>query len=99
MNIFVWLQALEQSRRYDGLSSQCRAVAGPTDLAHFVRSLPTQPHNPHRPALHHNFVAPHPPPPPESLDGAGAASGEVLVNVSTKSFVTNNRYTRTLWSL
>ncbi|XP_033611428.1 uncharacterized protein LOC111874632 isoform X2 [Cryptotermes secundus] len=73
-------RALEQSRRYDGLSSQCRAVAGPTDLAHFVRSLPTPQHNPHHPSLHHNFVAPLPPPPPESPDGTGGPSGEPLAN-------------------
>lgn len=82
VNIFVSLQAVEQSRRYDGLSSQCRAVAGPTDLAHFVRSLPTPQHNPHHPSLHHNFVAPLPPPPPETPEGTGGASGEPLANVS-----------------
>jgi hypothetical protein len=82
VNIFVSLQAVEQSRRYDGLSSQCRAVAGPTDLAHFVRSLPTPQHNPHHPSLRHNFVAPLPPPPPETPEGTGGASGEPLANVS-----------------
>ena len=82
MNIFVSLQAVEQSRRYDGLSSQCRAVAGPTDLAHFVRSLPTPQHNPHHPSLRHNFVAPLPPPPPETPEGTGGASSEPLANVS-----------------
>uniref|UniRef100_A0A1V1FKT3 Putative cysteine-rich protein 13 n=1 Tax=Reticulitermes speratus TaxID=60591 RepID=A0A1V1FKT3_9NEOP len=73
-------RAIEQSRRYDGLSSQCRAVAGPTDLAHFVRSLPTPQHNPHHPSLHHNFVVPLPPPPPETPEGTGGASGEPLAN-------------------
>ncbi|XP_021916286.1 uncharacterized protein LOC110828105 isoform X2 [Zootermopsis nevadensis] len=71
-------RALEQSRRYDGLSSQCRAVAGPTDLAHFVRSLPTPQHNPHHPSLRHNFVAPS----PEAPDGTGGAAGEPLANDS-----------------
>ena len=82
VSVFVSLQAVEQSRRYDGLSSQCRAVAGPTDLAHFVRSLPTPQHNPHHPSLRHNFVAPLPPPPPETPEGTGGPSGEPLANVS-----------------
>jgi hypothetical protein len=93
--MFVSLQALEQSRRYDGLSSQCRAVAGPTDLAHFVRSLPTPQHNPHHPSLHHNFVAPLPPPPPESPDGTGGASGEPLAYVSRVLIF--NRYDVVVW--
>ena len=87
VNIFVCLQAVEQSRRYDGLSSQCRAVAGPTDLAHFVRSLPTIQHNPHHPSLRHNFVAPLPPPPPETPEGTVGASGEPLLNVSLFFFL------------
>ncbi|XP_068081695.1 SH3 and cysteine-rich domain-containing protein isoform X2 [Anabrus simplex] len=73
---------MEQSRRYDSLSSQCRAVLGPPDLAHFVRSLP-QTTGPQRPALRHNFVPPHPPPPPPDVtDGPG---GE---NVSNETPVT-----------
>ncbi|KAK7791980.1 hypothetical protein R5R35_007968 [Gryllus longicercus] len=65
-------RAIEQSRRYDGLATQCRAVAGPPDLAHFVRSLPPPPQAPLRPALRHNFAPPQPPPPPEPLDGPDA---------------------------
>lgn len=73
-------RAIEQSRRYDGLSSQCRAVAGPTDLAHFVRSLPVPHNNPHHPSLRHNFMVPHPPPPPEVPEGTVGAAAEPLVN-------------------
>lgn len=63
-------RAIEQSRRYDGLATQCRAVAGPPDLAHLVRSLPQPPPGPIRPAMRHNFAPPHPPPPPELPEGA-----------------------------
>lgn len=70
-------RAMEQTRRYEGLSSQCRAVSGPPDLAHFVRSLPSPGGGPQRPALRHNFVPPQPPPPPDTTDGT---PGEPVAN-------------------
>lgn len=59
-------QAQEQSRRYEGLTSQCRAVQGSTDLAHLVRSV-TMPAN--HPPVRRHFAAPQPPPPQEGPDG------------------------------
>lgn len=40
----VSLQAIEQSKRYDSLSLQCRNVSGPHDLSSFLRYL--QPESP-----------------------------------------------------
>lgn len=54
-------QATEQARRYEVLSSQCRAVMAPTDLAHFVRSLSPLP-NPHPSHRLRLFTPPQPPP-------------------------------------
>ncbi|CAG2068077.1 unnamed protein product [Timema podura] len=68
------LGASEQYRRYEGLSSQCKAVLPSTDLAHFVRSVTVPQHHPHRPSLRHNFLAPQPPPPPEVPDGPGGGA-------------------------
>lgn len=37
------LQALDQAKRYEGLSNQCKAVSGPGDLGNFMRVLPLPP--------------------------------------------------------
>ena len=41
--ISVYFQALDQAKRYDGLSNQCKAVSGPADLGNFMRVLPLPP--------------------------------------------------------
>jgi hypothetical protein len=63
---------VEQGRRYDGLSALCRAVSGPQDLSHFVRSLQAPPPYNNK----HNFAPPQPPqvPTPTAEDGAEAAA-------------------------
>lgn len=58
---------MEQSRRYENLTTQCRAVTGPADLAHLARSLPAP--QGRGLILKRPFVPPQPPPPPESIDG------------------------------
>lgn len=37
------MQAIDQAKRYDGLSNQCKAVSGPGDLGNFMRVLPLPP--------------------------------------------------------
>lgn len=73
--VFIVLQAMEQSQRYESLSGQCRAVLATTDLAHFVRSL----NGPHHSAPRHNFAPPQPPPPPEIPDGPNSAEAAPAV--------------------
>ncbi|GLV34333.1 Stac-like [Carabus blaptoides fortunei] len=64
----VSARAMEQYKRYEGLSCQCKAVSGVTDLAHLVRSLPSPP--PNRSVMKRLFAPPQPPmPDPESADG------------------------------
>jgi hypothetical protein len=58
---------VEQTRRYEGLISQCKSVSSSTDLAHLARSLPTPAGRP--PVLKRPFVPPQPPPPPDPVDG------------------------------
>lgn len=72
---------MEQCRRYETLVSQCKAVSGPTDIAHVARALPAPPGRP--PITRRIFVAPQPPPPPDAVDGAEATD---LQNVSTQNF-------------
>lgn len=67
---------MEQCKRYDALISQCKAVSGPTDIAHVARTLPPPQGRP--PTMKRVFVAPQPPPPPESTDGTDAQD---IVNV------------------
>ncbi|XP_068897059.1 uncharacterized protein Stacl isoform X1 [Tenebrio molitor] len=63
----VSARAVEQTRRYEGLISQCKSVSSSTDLAHLARSLPTPAGRP--PVLKRPFVPPQPPPPPDPVDG------------------------------
>lgn len=67
LNHLYFFQAMEQYKRYEGLSSQCKAVSGTTDLAHFVRSLPAPPHN--RTVVKRLFCPPQPPIPDQNEDG------------------------------
>ncbi|KAG5894684.1 hypothetical protein JTB14_014333 [Gonioctena quinquepunctata] len=60
-------RAMEQSRRYESLVSQCRAVSGPADLTHLARSLPAP--TGRGPIMKRIFVPPQPPPPPDPVDG------------------------------
>lgn len=39
----VYFQAIDQAKRYDGLSNQCKSVSGPGDLGNFMRVLPLPP--------------------------------------------------------
>lgn len=61
---------MEQYRRYEALISQCKAVSGPTDIAHVARALPAPQGRP--PTMKRTFVAPQPPPPPDPVDGNDA---------------------------
>ncbi|XP_054275367.1 uncharacterized protein LOC128994676 isoform X10 [Macrosteles quadrilineatus] len=86
-------RATEQSRRYEVLSNQCRAVSPTTDLAHFVRSLaplPPQAHPSHRLRV---FTPPQPPqqdtqadpsmadgPPINDLNAPAPLKNEVVVD-------------------
>lgn len=72
MRVFFCPQAVEQGRRYDGLSALCRGVSGPQDLSHFVRSLQVAPPSHNK----HNFAPPQPPqvPTPTAEDGPEAAA-------------------------
>lgn len=69
---------MEQYKRYEGLSSQCKAVAGGTDLAHFSRSLPQPPHN--RYMMKRLFCPPQPPQP--DPDAPDADKNTDIQNVS-----------------
>ncbi|CAH1154321.1 unnamed protein product [Phaedon cochleariae] len=60
-------RAIEQSRRYDSLVSQCRAVTAKSDLSHLSRSLPVPAGR--MPVLRRIFVPPQPPPPPDPVGG------------------------------
>lgn len=72
---------MEQYKRYEGLSCQCKAVSGVTDLTHFVRSLPAPP--PNRTVMKRLFSPPQPPmPDPESVD---ADKNIDFQNVSTNT--------------
>lgn len=62
--IYIYLQAVEQAKRYDGLASQCKTVSGTQDLTYFVRSLPMPP-NAHR--IPRKIFAP--PQPPQPVEG------------------------------
>lgn len=59
-------QALEQAKRYDGLSNQCKSVSGPQDLSCFVRVLPLPPMPTRVPRK--AFAPPQPPVPAEGED-------------------------------
>nr|CAH7722056.1 unnamed protein product [Callosobruchus chinensis] len=65
----VSTRAMEQCRRYEALSSQCRAVSGPVDLSHLSRALPTPPGR--GPIIKRVFVPPQPPPPTDVVEGDG----------------------------
>lgn len=43
IQFIIPLQALDQAKRYEGLSNQCKSVSGPTDLGNFMRVLPLPP--------------------------------------------------------
>lgn len=78
--MFCFKQSVEQCRRYEALIAQCKAVSGPTDIAHVARTLPAPQGRP--PTMKRPFVAPQPPPPPDPADGTDAQD---LTNVSNKS--------------
>ncbi|XP_055687714.1 uncharacterized protein LOC129792563 isoform X8 [Lutzomyia longipalpis] len=59
-------KAIEQAKRYDGLSNQCKSVSGPQDLGHFTRVLPLPP-NPSK-VPKKAFAPPQPVPGPETED-------------------------------
>ncbi|MPC47064.1 hypothetical protein E2C01_040798 [Portunus trituberculatus] len=63
--------ALEQSRRYDSLCTNCRACDGRTELTTLIRHLDPAVTNPVRPP-HHRFV------PPQIAQSPEAANGEPL---------------------
>ncbi|CAH1122786.1 unnamed protein product [Ceutorhynchus assimilis] len=60
-------RALDQTKRYETLVSQCRSVSGTLDLAHLSRSIPTPPGR--GLITRRVFVPPQPPPSPEAVDG------------------------------
>ncbi|CAH0770999.1 unnamed protein product [Bemisia tabaci] len=69
-------RAIEQSRRYETLSAQCRSVLPSNDLAHFVRSLsplPTHPHPTHRLRLFN-------PPQPPNQEPPDGAQPDIFLN-------------------
>ncbi|XP_059476432.1 uncharacterized protein LOC132197273 isoform X7 [Neocloeon triangulifer] len=82
-------RAVEQGRRYDGLSALCRGVSGPQDLAHFVRSLQAPPPTNNK----HNFSPPQPPqlPTPSADEGGEAAASSS--NASNTAPILRNELT------
>ncbi|XP_059620502.1 uncharacterized protein LOC132264349 isoform X4 [Phlebotomus argentipes] len=62
----ISMKAIEQAKRYDGLSNQCKSVSGPQDLGHFTRVLPL-PANPSK-VPRKAFAPPQPAPGPEAED-------------------------------
>ncbi|KAJ8976792.1 hypothetical protein NQ317_014135 [Molorchus minor] len=60
-------RAMEQSRRYEGIIGQCKAVSGPADLTNLAKALPAPAGR--GPITKRIFVPPQPPPPPDSVDG------------------------------
>ncbi|KAK8392919.1 hypothetical protein O3P69_013145 [Scylla paramamosain] len=67
----VAAKALEQSRRYDSLCTNCRACDGRTELTTLIRTLDPAVTSPVRPP-HHRFV------PPQIAQSPEAANGEPL---------------------
>ncbi|XP_044755270.1 uncharacterized protein LOC123314203 [Coccinella septempunctata] len=59
-------RAMEQNKRYESLVVQCKAVSGPSDLAHLARSLPAP--QGRGLIMKRPFVPPQPPP-PEATNG------------------------------
>lgn len=86
---YLFFQAQEQARRYEGLTTQCRAVQGPTDLAHLVRSV-TIPAN--HPPVRRHFAAPQPPPPQEGPDGQPIPVDPAITAVSIYTFMVKPRH-------
>ncbi|XP_047103337.1 uncharacterized protein LOC124722181 [Schistocerca piceifrons] len=58
-------RAEEQSRRYEGVSGQCRAVSARQDVASLVHSLASPQQHSQRHAHTHAFASPQPPPTPQ----------------------------------
>ena len=73
-SLCLLFKAVEQAKRYEGLSSQCKNVSGQQDLSNFARILPFTPNLLRVPK---KIFAP--PQPPAPVDGE--ESQEYTVNI------------------
>lgn len=81
LGLQFFFQAVEQTKRYETLSNQCRTISGNTDLAHLSRSLPIP--TGRNSVIKRIFVPPQPPASPEAAEG-DVANGHII-NVSKQS--------------